>query len=403
MKILFTSPIMEHPPAGGPRLRIENSILALDKVSELYVVSRDEGGRLAGRESEEYFRRHCREFFYLPSIAGLSANRYVRKAQRLIHRYFHSSHEADFLLEYADRRKIEVIWFGYGNISYDLIRKIKTIRPSLKVVCDTDSVWSRFVLRGLPFEKDPARSLEIEREGKAKENEEKAWVNLCDVTTAVSEVDAEYYRGLARDPRRIRIFSNVINLDTYSRSPLPPDGFRKPCVFLAGSFDPKSPMDRAARWFIDEVLPRVRREIPGVHFYVAGNNSRETLHDIRDPDITITSKVRSVLPYLCNADVSIVPLAFESGTRFKILEAGICGIPIVSTTLGAEGIPVADGEHIVIADDAAAFAAGVVRIIRDKPYGSRIAGNCKRLVQKNYGIDTLAREAGDIIAFLEKD
>lgn len=400
MKVLYTTPVLEHPAAGGPQLRIENSILALNMICELHVVSRVEQRGVGGVESEHFFRQHCHKFSYVPSVNGISVNRYVRKIQRLYKKYF-TADDVDFILNYTDLHKIDVVWFGYGNISYELIKKIKERQPSLKVVCDTDSVWSRYLLRELPYENDPVRRQKIVQEGKVKEQEEREWVKICDVTTAVSEVDAEYYRELASIPERIKVFSNVINLDTYSHAVTPPTGFRKPCFYLAGSFfSPDSSMAKGARWAINEILPLVRREIPNIHFYIIGKGSSEVLKDIRDPGITITGKLPSVLPYLCNADVSIVPLSFESGTRFKILEAAACGIPIVSTTLGAEGIPVVDGENILIADDAAGFAEGIVKIVQDEPLGVRLSQNCKQLIQENYSIDTLTREAEEILNFL---
>ncbi len=399
MKILFTTPILEHPAAGGPQLRIENSILALNKVSELFVVSRVDKNTLGGNEAEQFFKQHCCEFVYFPSIDGLLKNRYLRVMQRLINKLFLTD-DADFILDFVDRNKIDVVWFGYGNISYDLIKNIKVKRPKIKVVCDTDSVWSRFVLRELPYEDDPGRKKKIEQSGKLKEDEEKEWINLCDITTAVSEVDAQYYRNIASDPSRVKLFSNVINLDTYSKCFLPPDDFKTPCIYLAGTFGPKSPMDKAARWVISEVLPIIREKIPNIHFYIVGRDSDTTLRDIPDFDITITGKLVSVLPYLCNVNVSIVPLAFESGTRFKILEAAACRIPVVSTTLGAEGIPVSNCVHAIIADDAESFASGICKIIQDKDFGARLAENSWQLIRKNYSIETLILEAEDILNFL---
>ena len=114
--------------------------------------------------------------------------------------------------------------------------------------------------------------------------------------------------------------------------------------------------------------------------------------DISDESISIVGKINSVLPYLQNSDVVLVPLMFESGTRFKILEAGACGIPVVSTTLGAEGLDVIDGRDILIADKPEEFATAVLRLIYDKVYAKQIAFNCKKLVQDQYGIKKLEKE-----------
>lgn len=411
MKILYTSPVIEYPAAGGPQLRIENSIKALSQISELYVVSRNAEYAIGGREAVSFYKSLTQEFLFAPSVYGLHSNRYIRKLQRIIRKLqriigsFKNQtlqQDADFLLEIVKNKNIEIIWFGYGNISYDLIKLVKSTNPNIKVICDTDSVWSRFLLRELPYETDPERIEQIKSDGLAKEKEEAEWVNFCDVTTAVSEVDALYYSDLAIDKSKIMLFSNVIDMNNYSNLVEKPDNLKNPNIYLAGTFGPKSAMDKAARWFIEDIYPIVKKQIPEIHFYIIGNASKETLVDIKDPSITILGKVKSVLPYLTNADVSIVPLQFESGTRFKIMEAAACKIPIVSTTLGAEGIPVKDRRDILLADDADQFANAIVELIKNKDLSQTIALNCFDLIHKNNSVDSLVVEAKEILKRLSE-
>lgn len=406
MRVLFTTPILEYPAAGGPQLRIENSIKALSRVCELDIIS---GSPLSlgveGEETTEFYRRYCREFHTLPRLSRpVPSNRYFRKWVRIARRLYRSdqAYDASFILDHIDRRNIDVVWFGYGNISFPLINRVKTLRPELKVVCDTDSVWSRFLLRELPYATG-LRKLRILKTGRKKEAEERAWVNLCNVTVAVSGVDADYYRAISTDPGRIHIFSNVVDLSTYLDVPPPANNVRSPSIYLAGTFWPSSPMENAARWIIDEVLPRVRQSVPDVHFFIVGKDSDRVLGNIADLKITVTGKLPSVLPYLCHADVALVPLKFESGTRFKILEAGACKIPLVSTTLGAEGIPVMDGEHILIADETEGFANAIVRLLSNKDLATKLALNCHDLVNEHFSVESLSVEAKRILEYLNHD
>lgn len=404
MRVLFTTPVLEHPAAGGPQLRIENSIKALADECELDIISRSPPVMTGGTDAETFYRGLCREYHLAPGYNQLSGNRYLRKLQRIIGGLGGRdiAREADFILAHADRRQSEVIWFGYGNISFPLMQEIKRRRPGLKIVCDTDSVWSRFVLRELPYARG-LRKLWIAHNGKAKEQEERAWVNLCEVTTAVSAVDAEYYRSIAADPARVKVFSNVIDVRSYQTKPAAPTPFHHPSIYLAGTFGHyHSPMDTAARWVIEEVLPILRRDVPDVHFYIVGNHSDRMFGHLQDPHITVTGKLPSVLPYLCHVDVALVPLKFESGTRFKILEAGACQVPLVSTTLGAEGIPVQDGQHLLLADEPAAFAAAILRLLRDRAFAQRLATQCGELVQAHYSVESLRGEARDILEFLQR-
>jgi len=405
MRVLFTSPIFEHPAAGGPQLRIENSIKALATKCELHVIARAPAARAERSRTAEFFRAYCREFRFAPRLErDVPANRVMRKLGNTWRGLLDADarEDARLILEDVDRHGIGIVWFGYGNLSFPLMRRIRALRPRLKLVCDTDSVWSRFVLRELPYASG-LRKLRISRSGRSKQHEERAWVELCEVTTAVSEVDAEYYRGLTRQQDRIHLFPNVIDVASYGTRPARPPGFRNPSIYLAGSFGHfHSPMDTAARWVLEKVLPGLLQRIPALHFYIVGNNSDKGFGHLNGPNITATGRLDSVLPYLCHADVALVPLHFESGTRFKILEAGACGIPLVSTTLGAEGIPLVDGRDILVADQPEAFATAILRLLEDKPLAAGLAANCARLVRGQFSVERLARDAEGILAYLDR-
>lgn len=406
MRVLFTTPILEHPPAGGPQLRIENSIKALARVCELDIVHRAHKPGADIEATDLFYRAYAKEYATIYTKPGGAPSSWGhRQFSRVADRLFNPAldREADYLIQHVVRRKIDVVWFGYGNISYPLIKRIKARKPGLKVVCDTDSVWSRFVLRELPYAKG-LRKLRILRAGLKKQAEEKAWVGLCDVTAAVSEVDAEYYRSLTKDPRKVRVFSNVIDVASYVDAFAAPQGFKKPSIYLAGTFGHyNSPMDMAARWVLEEILPLVLRARPDLHFYIVGRDSDKGFGHLNGPNITVTGRLESVLPYLKNTSIALVPLKFESGTRFKILEAGACKVPLVSTTLGAEGIPVKDGEHILIADGPQDFANAIIRLLEDEALAGRLAQNCHDLVNRLFSVEALSVEAKDILGYLSHD
>jgi len=401
MKILFTTSILEHPAAGGPQLRIENSIKALARLGEVRVVSRLREKLIGGPQATAFYTKLAKSFCFSPS-ASLSESFVIRNIQKLFYRYLGQDADARFLIRMFDTHKMDVLWFGYGNISWPLIRRIKHLRPDIKVVCDTDSVWSRFLLRELDLERDPARRARIERDGRAKEIEERDWTDLCEVTLAVSEVDAAYYRSIARDPARVRVFSNVIDLATYRDRPEPVAGLKHPSIYLAGTYGhATSPMDRAARWMLDEVLPLVRIQIPDVHFYIVGKNSELTLADAAGPHVTVTGRLPSVLPYLCHVEVVLVPLKFESGTRFKILESGACRKAVVSTTLGAEGIPVTVDQDILLADGPEEFAVAIVQLLRDPDARKRLGDRLHALIKQGYSVEALAEQGRGILSYLK--
>ncbi len=403
--VLFATPILHYPPLGGPDLRIDSSIKALSRVSKVHVYCRTNLASIGGSGTLKFYERYAQKCylasFESPGSWRINLAKRVSNAlsRRIFGRpLFDVAHQESFnsLLDLADQINADIIWLAFGNISYPLLRYLKE-RQGRPVVLDTDSVWSRFILRGLPYASTDEERAEIETRGSEKVEEERWGTALADVTTAVSEVDAGYYRTLAKKPDRVQIFCNAIDLESYwPRPPVPPK-LKKPCLLLAGTFYFRSPMEDAARWIIDYIFPVIQRQLPNVHLYIVGKHSDRMLADIHNPGITVTGTVPSVLPYLHHSAAALVPLRYESGTRFKILEAGACGIPVVSTTLGAEGLPVQNGENVLIADDAPQFAKCTIDILTQPALGARLGQRLHELVRASYSVQALSDQAGEIL------
>ena len=416
--ILFTTPFLRHPAAGGYLLNVENSIKALARIATLHIHSRDSLEPADLFSTQSYYQEFCEQLYITPpspmatrpGFAKRVANRLARRVmgQNLFAAPHPSRAEQDCadILRIAAQVKPDVLWLGYGAISYPLVRLV-TASASCKVVVQADGVYSRSILRGLPYARDEKARRRVTEEGKLKQEEEQWGTPLAAVTTAVSEIEAEYYRGLAPSPEMVHLFRNVIDLEMYREVPPEPTGLQRPCLYLAGTFwhddSPLggSPMEDAARWVVRDVLPLVRQRIPAVHLYIVGANSDDVVGDLAGPGITITGGLPSVLGYLCHADLALVPLRFGSGTRFKILEAGAGAIPVVSTTLGAEGLPVQHEEHMLIADSAADFAASIVRLLAETSLAQRLAANLKTLVAARFSVPALAEEGRGVLQYLK--
>lgn len=143
-----------------------------------------------------------------------------------------------------------------------------------------------------------------------------------------------------------------------------------PTMLFAGNFC-YGPNAEGARWFVSEVLPLVREAVPDAVLHLVGEADTSVAALADPPAVVVTGAVPSMAPYLRAATEVVVPIRYGSGTRIKILEAFAFGVPVVSTTLGAEGLSVEDGRHALLADDAAAFAAACLRLL--EPAGPRRA------------------------------
>ncbi len=158
----------------------------------------------------------------------------------------------------------------------------------------------------------------------------------------------------------------------------------EPSIVFVGNY-PHYPNVDAVLYFHQEIWPRIKEKYPDIKFYVVG---REPTPEIRalasEGNIIVTGEVDEVLPYLKKGRLFICPVRLGGGFRGKILEAMSVGRPVVSTALGAEGVPVKNRENIAVADDPAGFAAAVIELLGDKAMYGKIARNARALVEEKY-------------------
>ena len=143
---------------------------------------------------------------------------------------------------------------------------------------------------------------------------------------------------------------------------------------------------QAVEFFVGEVYPRIRRALPEVRFVVIGRNPPKSMRDLakNDTSITVTGSVEDVRPHLKECDLMVVPLLSGGGTRIKILESMAMGVPVVSTTIGAEGLELESGVHLEVVDQATEFADRTIDLLGNMQRRRRLAEAAyDRLIHKN--------------------
>ncbi|MBC8140422.1 MAG: glycosyltransferase, partial [Armatimonadetes bacterium] len=150
----------------------------------------------------------------------------------------------------------------------------------------------------------------------------------------------------------------------------------------------------AVAWFVQHILPGIVSEVPGAHLVVTGKHGAEdAARYAANPRVILTGFVGDMRPELAKAVVCAVPLRSGGGTRLKILEAWAAGLSVVSTSIGAVGLAgSADGEHLLLADDAEAFAGACVRLLTDAALAARLARNARALAEQRYDWAMLAAQ-----------
>jgi glycosyltransferase involved in cell wall biosynthesis len=227
----------------------------------------------------------------------------------------------------------------------------------------------------------------LEVEWRKMRRYEAAAVGAARSTVAVSEADRAALAALAPTASVHTIATGV---DTAYFTPNGTHEAPARLVFT-GSME-WYPNEDGILHFIDAILPSVRREVPHVSLSVVGRNPSARLRAIaREAGVTVTGTVDDVRPYVAAAAVYVVPLRIGGGTRLKIFEALAMGKPVVSTTVGAEGLPLVPGTHFVQADDPRAFAGAVVSLLRDAERRKALGAAGRRLVVERYSWAEVAR------------
>jgi sugar transferase (PEP-CTERM/EpsH1 system associated) len=218
-----------------------------------------------------------------------------------------------------------------------------------------------------------------------------------DGVLAVSDADRQTFAALYPDAIRHPVHVVPTGVDTGFFAPAPSDpaspgssAVESRTLVFTGSMD-WLPNEDAMQYFCRDILPLIRAEEPGVRLSIVGRTPTPAVKRLADEhDVTVTGRVDDVRPYMKEAAVYIVPLRIGGGTRLKIFEAMSMGKAVVSTTVGAEGLPVTDGRHVRLADEPASFAGAVVRLLRDADARARLETAARALVLEQYDWSAVA-------------
>ncbi len=219
----------------------------------------------------------------------------------------------------------------------------------------------------------------------------------CRSFDRVLAVSAEDRDQIRRDYGVESVFDVPTGVDTDFFRPRGDREIKANSLVFTGSMD-WLPNEDAIRYFIDEILPHIQKQIPEVTLTVVGRNPYQGLIDLskRNQSVIVTGRVDDVRPFIEKAAVYIVPLRIGGGTRLKIFEAMAMEKPIVSTTIGAEGLPVRHEEEVVLADMPEAFADSVVRLLRDQALATQLGERAASVVRARFGWRRVAESFAEL-------
>jgi sugar transferase (PEP-CTERM/EpsH1 system associated) len=214
-----------------------------------------------------------------------------------------------------------------------------------------------------------------------------------DLILAVSDADRRTFERLY--PGALKVPAHVVQtgVDTGYFAPRSAGrADRRAHLVFTGSMD-WLPNEDGMLYFVREILPLIRRDEPDATLSIIGRAPTPAVKRLADEaGIEVTGRVDDVRPHIAAGSVYVVPLRVGGGTRLKIFEAMSMAKAVVSTTVGAEGLPVTSGRNIVIADQPADFASAVVGLIRDADARRRLEQEARRLVVDHYDWSAVATD-----------
>jgi len=383
MRILWLKTEVLHPVDKGGKIRTYNMLKELKREHEVTYLTLDDGTASAEdkKNASEYCHelvciRHARRekftpgFYYELLLNLVSQNAYAIKkyeSRAMRREIVERDRQGAFDLLVCDFLAPAV------NVPADLTTPTVLFQHNVEAM-----IWKRHY----EVQSNAVKKAYLYGQWQKMRRFEREMCRRFDSVIAVSVEDREQMKN---EYGAQAVFDVPTGVDVEFFRPSGKTPQRHSLVFT-GSMD-WLPNDDAIRYFTREIMPLIKSKVPDVTLTVVGRNPAPALVDLskEDPSLIITGRVDDVRPYMENAAAYIVPLRIGGGTRLKIFEAMAMEKPLISTRIGAEGLPLTNGVELLLADEPATFADAVVRVLNDDGYAKELGQRAATVVRENFG------------------
>ncbi len=379
------------PPDTGGKIRTYNLMRGLRSLCELsYVALRntpdapqdDEITKCAQHVSTYYQPEEIKSGagFYLRVLAGM-----ISSLPYIVRKYISADIKA-LQAQYCDESdEPTVILCDFLEMAENV--DFRTSAPKVLFQHNVESmIWRRY----FENETNALKKAYFNYEAKRMAEYEKNACNKFDLVFVVSESDKQILRDEFKVTSQIEVIETGVDTEYFAPQP-EIEVIPKKLVFT-GSMDWMPNID-GIRWFVGEVYPLIKAATPDITLDIVGRRPTAEVSELAnlDSSITVTGGVPDVRPYLAHGDIFIVPLRIGGGTRIKIFEALAMAKATVSTTIGAEGLPLEAGKDILLGDTPTEFASQVNQLLEYSDIKNTIASNGFTLVVENYRWEKIAQ------------
>jgi polysaccharide biosynthesis protein PslH len=396
MRILMISNYLPYPQNSGGRIRIYNLLRRVASHHEVSLIAFLESPSDAEGVS------HLQQFCARVETVNFQERSRLAKVPDFL-RYALEGKPPELTLLHSEEL-VDKIRQLCSMIDFDIVQIESVMGLYLGSLPQTGRYKSILMFQNFTFQQDSRVSgveRRFDRKVRALLNSvamrywEPRYAENFDRCTTVSRADQHLLMNA--NPRlHVDVIPNGVDIEKYQPLPQPADNALFSLLFIGTMGYP--PCVDAVLYFCSEIFPVIRQAISTTEFWIVGRDPRPEVLELSGSDVHVTGQVEDVIPYYQQCAICVVPLRSGGGTRLKILEAMALGRPVVSTTIGCEGLDVVDGEHLLIADTPRQFAEKTMLLLNDRQLYQYITANGRKLVEAHYGWDKIADRLMDVYA-----
>lgn len=384
MRILWLKTELLHPVDKGGKIRTYNMLKELKHDHHVTYLTLDDGS--ASAEDRKSASEYCHELVCIPHRRRekFTPGFYVELLLNLVARRpyaikkYESSAMRSEIIERERKNTFDFLVCDFLAPAANVPSTLAT--PAILFQHNVEAmIWKRHY----EVQTNPVKKTYLYGQWQKMRRFEREMCRAFDCVIAVSADDREQMK---REYGAQAVFDVPTGVDTDFFRPGGRSTTLPHSLVFTGSMD-WLPNDDAIRYFMREIMPLIKKKLSDVRLTVVGRNPTPALMELgkADPSLVITGRVDDVRPYIESAAAYIVPLRIGGGTRLKIFEAMAMEKAVVSTTVGAEGLGLTNGAELLLADEPAAFADAVVRVLTDASYAAELGQRAASIVRKNYG------------------
>ena len=291
------------------------------------------------------------------------------------------------LKEYENRYDLAFL-FRPGVVERHL-KSIRKFCPKVKVLFHTVDLHFLRMSREAELQSSMAK----QKAADEMKQRELAVIRATDACIVHSTAELELLQPMLPDAK-LHVFPLIMDIPGTNKT----FADRRDIVFVGGY--QHTPNVDAVHYFATEIMPLLRKQLPGIHFYAVGSKPPADIQALASEDIIITGFVEDLTPFLDKIRVSVAPLRYGAGIKGKIGTAMAVGLPVVATSLAAEGMSLNNGEDILVADGAEDFASTIANLYQDESLWSRISENGVMFADQAWGSEAAWSILAAIVADL---